>query len=464
MLFAVPIPLASRLSPRSAAPLFIAALLTTTTLSGLLIASVLRSGVIRYSLGGWPAPIGIEYRVGIHAVSSMFMVSLVSLLVGLYSVWYGRHELGSRTPYFYTLALTLLSGVLGVIATWDIFNLYVMLELAAASSYGLVALRSDRARALAAGARYAVYGVAAATLMLFAIALLYYEAGVLHLDGLRERFTSPHTVYGCVSMAVLLWASMFFLAVFPNHFWLPDAHSEAPSPASAMLSGVSMVSALFMTSKLLYALPKCRIAVPVLAVSSASSLYASFMLARSRDVKRALGYSTTVNTSLMLMGLVTGGALGVGAAVAHALTHAVGKALAFLALGVFVHKFRTRNIYALEGAGRVYPLAFLALSMAFLSLVGLPPFSGFFSKLYLYYALALSGYIAPAAILVLVSAISLYGYLRIVEHLWHVPPYAKPYTETLSSWVKVALLGLVALLLILSVFIDPLVQGSGTSP
>ena len=157
------------------------------------------------------------------------------------------------------------------------------------------------------------------------------------------------------------------------------------------------------------------------------------------------------------MGVGLGTATGLAAGLYHLVNHAIGKALAFTAIGVLVREFRTRNIIALEGTGRYYPMILFSLTIAFLHLIGLPPFGGFFSKLLLYQAFVEKQMYIMALMVIVTSVLSSYGYLRILEHLWH-PPVPKQLIHPRSLAIAVNITMIIFIAAILSIgFLSPFI-------
>ncbi len=413
---------------------------------------------IRYFFGGWSPPIGIAYVLSPPIKVLLFYSSLVFFLTSIYTSWYARHY--DNRYLMYTMILGLESGFNGVLLTSDLFNLYVMLEVSGISAYVLVAYYSDRFKAVVSSLKYSITGIIALNFFLLGILFVYVDAHVLYLDALKEELLEP-SLPATISLALFVWTALFLSAIFPNHFWLPDAHTDAPTPVSALLSGVIIMNGaiVFLKASTIYGRGLTEnLSELLLYLLPFSALYAAFLMATSNDVKRILAYSTIVNTSLAFMGLSLQDAEGVSAGLFHLLAHMVGKALVFLSIGVFIHETKTRNIYALEGYGRMYPVALLTLTGGMLSLTGLPPFAGFFSKLYLYQALVDADKYWQALIIIIISATSLYAYMRIIEHLWHIPihEHVMP-RKHLSPRATLTLLALITLLILLGLITEPLI-------
>lgn len=438
------------------------------------------NAILLYPFGGWPPPLGIVYVADKTSALLGLLTSTSILVLSFYIQWHVRHM--SNYLMMYILVLILEAGFMGFLYTSDVFNMYVMLEVIGLATYPLVAFYSHKRKALVAAARYAILAATITTLYFLTTVLLYAAAGTLNIGCLAVKVRNitlnnsgdvffSNEVHGPVFyfvsyLAIALWTSFLVSALFPNHFWLPDAHSEAPSPISALLSGIAVNMGVYFFLRTMYTVYNGGLFAHelsdvrniTLVLASVATIYGAVMMGFEDDVKRVLAYSTVMNMGFIYMGISLGTLLGVTAGLYHLLNHAVGKMLAFTAIGVFIRRYRTRNIRALEGVGHVYPLAMFALIASLLHLIGLPPFGGFFSKVLLFQSLAETGNYAVATILIVSTVASSYGYLRILEHLWHIPfPPTVLRKEKLSLNTKVVLIVLTLWILMLG-FLQPTIQ------
>jgi len=393
-----------------------------------------------YCLGGWYPPIGICLVTDKLSTIMILIATIVYLIVSIYAIWYTRHM--TNYVYFYVIALIHEAGLLGVFLTGDIFNLYVFIELTGLTAYSLVLFYNHRLRSLLASAKYAFAGALYTGLFLLAIIVLYATTGTLSMAELLVKIKGiellyfdtlllAEPVYLILILVIGLWTAFLISALYPNHFWLPDAHSEAPSPASAILSGLTVNAGVYIAIRLFYTIfygspyigsLECLLNIMIF-LGIINTVYGSFKMAIEDDVKRILAYSTILNIGFIYMGIGIGTSLGISASLLHLFNHSIGKMLAFLSLGAIVRKYRTRNIYALEGLGRNHPITMAILIVSIFHLIGVPPFGGFFSKLLLFQAFIDVGEYAYALMIIIGTALSLYGYLRLIELLWHHPMY-----------------------------------------
>lgn len=417
---------------------------------------------IAYYFGGWIAPIGITYIVdGISSILGL-LVAVDMLIIIIYSWWYMWSEDG--VEWYYTLLLLLEAAMIGIIYTGDIFNLFVMIELLAISAYGLVAFHRHRREAVEAAVKYSLIGATATTMFFLAIVFIYGTYGTVNMADLAVKARSTWICaeleqacrffsimsgsgYGnpilatAIAIALALWAFTFKAAIFPNHFWLPDAHPEAPTSVSATLSGLVVKMGAYATIRVIYTVfgINTLIDMPspsgislrdillfiIMLLGAISAILGSLVMIIQNDIKRILAYSTIAHLGIIFMGIGAGLrssgnallSLIMVAVTLHIINHSFGKTLAFLSSGVFIKASRTRNILEMRGIGRLTPIASVALIVSLLHLLGVPPFGGFFSKLLIFNALMMSGQVVFAVILILSTAISMLGYMRVIINL-----------------------------------------------
>ncbi len=409
-----------------------------------------------YTFGAWPPPVGIVYEVDKFNGLLGLVVGVVFLLVAVYSIEYLKHRSGIE--WYYTLLIGMEAGMLGVLYTGDVFNLFVMLEVTSVTAYGLVAFYRSRKESIEAALKYAIVGSVATTIYFIALAIIYGSYATLNMaqiafktmskvdyffyliggDRLWITYTPMIAVGGAAALALALWAFSVKAAIFPNHFWLPDAHPAAPSPISAILSGLLVKVGVYAIARFLYTL--FHAAQPEVLVDSAlkyvveatlyalivlgalSALIAGILMVAQSDIKRLIAYSTIMHIGYIAMGLGLATKLGLEAAVYHTVNHAVAKALLFLAAGAFIHVIGTRNIDELSGIGRYMPITTFTFVIAALSLSGLPPLNGFVSKYLLYMAFIEKGLAPLAIIIVISSAFAFISYAKIIYGAWLKAP------------------------------------------
>lgn len=317
------------------------------------------------------------------------VILVLGVLVILFSGPYMANEIGEEK--YYAMLLAMIGLMIGLSCASDLFNLWVWFEAMAVSSYLLVAFYRRQPGALEAGMKYLVQSATGSVFVLLGIALVLGSTGTLNLAHLRTSGQSS---------PILLAAGALFIvgfgvkaALVPMHTWLPDAHSQAPSGISAMLSGVVIEMGLIALLRVLTALSGAGQSwgIILMGFGAINMLLGNLLALRQVQVKRLLAYSSLSHMGYMLMGLgiayYTGQSLGAQGAMFHLVNHGLMKGLAFLAVGALLYVLSISlgnhtplTVDDLAGASKRYPLVALTMSLAVLGLAGLPPLAGFMSK------------------------------------------------------------------------------------
>jgi len=312
----------------------------------------------------------------------------LTTVVMIYSGPYMAGEAGEEK--YYALLIIMAGAMIGLACAADLFNLWVWFETMAVSSYLLVAFYREQPASLEAGVKYLVQSAAGSVLVVTGIALVLAQTGTLNLNDIRAAESSP----GLLAAGALFMIGFGVkIALVPLHTWLPDAHSQAPSGISAMLSGVVIEAGLIALLRALGPLAGVTMSWGVLLMGfGAVNMLAGNLLAlRQKQVKRLLAFSSLSHVGYMLLGLgiavYSGQPEGAQGGFFHLLNHGLMKGLAFLAAGALLYALHLArgshaalNVADLRGAARRYPLAAATLSIAVLGLGGLPPLAGFMSK------------------------------------------------------------------------------------
>ena len=367
-----------------------------------------------YHLGGWPTPVGIDMRLDALATLLLLAVTVVGFAVSLYSVDYMRRF--TARSHFYSLLLLMVTGMNGVILAGDLFNLYVFLEVAAIASYSLVAFGCAHEE-LEASFKYIVLGTLSSALILTGIALVYGITGTLNLTHIAVRIaeTGMSTPL-LLAFGLFICGFAFKSALVPFHAWLPDAHPAAPAPVSAMLSGV-LIKAIG-----IYVL--ARLAFNVFGITDnelsllrwlglLSMVVGGLLAVGQKDIKRLFAYSSISQVGFMVLGLGLGTPLGLVGGLYHLVNHALFKPLLFLNAGAVEYATGTRNLEKLGGLNRKLPVTAATSLVGSMSIAGIPPFNGFWSKLIIVLACIESGFYGFATVAVLVSIVTLAYQLKV---------------------------------------------------
>ncbi len=357
----------------------------------MLAVRVSAEGPFSYEAGGWKPPYGIELRFDEYSVV-IAVICLIGWFAVLYSFRYTewlRALAKERVPYYYALLLLNIGGMIGLCVTGDLFNLYVFLEILSLSAYALVAISGEPLAAMAAF-KYLLMGVISSLIVLMAIGFLLAYTGSLNMADVSARLALPaEQAPAALALGAFAVGFMVKAAIFPVHIWLPDAHAIAPSPISAVLSGLVVkigIIGQLRVYQIYYGSGVFDLSLlnqVLVWLGAISILMGAFFAIFQEDIKLMLAYSTISNVGYIVMGfgLATENAV-MGGAV-HVLNHALIKATLFLAAGAFIYETGYRTLYDLRGVGRTMPMTGAAMVLGALSIVGIPPTVGFLCKWYI---------------------------------------------------------------------------------
>jgi multicomponent Na+:H+ antiporter subunit D len=351
---------------------------------------VITGETIRYHVGGWQPPIGIEYVLDPLAAFMLVVILGVATLVFIHAREPVEAELRGWPSSFFAVALLLLTGFSGIVLTGDLFNLYVFLEISALSGYALIAVGEKPAPV--AAFRYLLVGTIGASFFLLGIGFIYVMTGSLNIADLARMLpavaSEPPIVIGLVLMVIGLAVKM---ALFPLHGWQPDAYTYAPSAGTALLAPISAKVGAYVLIRVLFFLFEpslVRSALPLADVlgwlSMGGILFGSIMAIAQSELKRMLAYSSVAQIGYIGLGISLANPLGFVGAVLHVLNHAIMKGGLFLVAGNLRVRIGHSTIPQFDDSlRRAMPWTMAAFAVFALSMVGIPPLAGFFSKWYL---------------------------------------------------------------------------------
>ncbi|MFC1632162.1 complex I subunit 5 family protein [Candidatus Omnitrophota bacterium] len=375
------------------------------------------AGTLVYHVGGWQIPLGIGLVVDGLSAFMLVTVNLVAFLVVIYAVNY-MEKFTSKWK-FYTLFLLMLAGMNGVIITGDMFNLFVFLEIAAVASYALVAFGTER-QELEAAFKYAIMGTVGSSFILLGIVILYSYTSTLNMAQMSSILAQKGL--GNVGLMVsVLFLTGFGLkaALIPFHAWLPDAHPSAPAPISAMLSGVLIKSlGVYALVRILFNVFGLSMGMStVLLTLGTLSMMAGVILAVGQwDLKRLLAYHSISQIGYVMLGIGLGTPLGILGGLFHLLNHSIFKSLLFLNSGAIEYAAGTRDLQQMGGLMKKMPLTGSTTLVASMSIAGIPPFNGFWSKLLIIIAAVEAGRAGYAFWAVLASILTLASFTKVMKY------------------------------------------------
>ncbi len=420
-------------------------------MSVLLLGRVLGEGPLSYAFGNWAPPWGIEYRVDVLNAYVLLIVSAIGAVVLPFARVSADREIPeSQHSLFYASLLLCLTGLLGVTITGDAFNLFVFLEISSLSSYVLISLGKDR-RALHAAFQYLILGTIGATFIVIGIGLLYMATGTLNMADLAARLPfvdDSRTVL--VSFAFITVGASLKLALFPLHFWLPNAYAYAPSAVTAFLAATATKVGVYILLRFFFTvydfefpLKAVTLQGVLMPLSIIAILVASTVAIFQADVKRMLAYSSVAQIGYMVLGLSLLSVTGLTSGILHLFNHALMKGGLFLALGCVFLRVGSVRLEDLRGLGRQMPLTFFAFVLGGLSLIGVPLTAGFVSKWYLVLGTLEQDLWLVAAAVLVGSLLALVYIWRVVEVAYlQEPPEGQTVTEAplsmlIPTWILI---------------------------
>lgn len=391
IVFAILIPVAAYKRNELAYPLAIVGFGLAAFLSLFGFLSILSDGnAIRYFFGGWEPPIGIEFVYDGLAAFIVMVINIVAFLVLIHSKKIGEAEFPGKKPAFYGVSMLLMLGFNGMVLTGDLFNLYVFLEISSLSSYALIAIGEKRAPYSAF--KYLIIGTVGGSLYLLGVGFLYTVTGTLNIIDMQPMLPELMGHSSVIAALVLIVIGVGVkAALFPLHGWLPDSYTFASSTSTALIAPIGTKVAayiLFRVVFFLFGVETIDISLPVTTVvgvfAGIGILYGSIMAISQSELKKMLAYSSVSQIGYIIMGISLANPFGFIGAALHILNHAIMKACLFLVTGNLRLKEGHSNINRFNSSYRKkYPWTMAAFTVAAISMVGLPPLAGFFSKWYL---------------------------------------------------------------------------------
>ncbi len=420
---------------------------------------VLTVGPIRYWLGGWRPPWGIEYVV--DAMNAYLLIIVISIVIlGLiYSRGNVRHEIEERKHVtFYTLVQLMAAGMYGITVTGDLFNMFIWLEIASLTAYALIAVAGGRA--LRPAYNYVIMGSIGAVLYIFGVGWIYSVTGTLNFADMRLLLPLVYDSRAVqMGFAMIVVGVMIKAYIFPLHLWQPDVYTYAPSTISSMMASVHVKVMFYMLLRMFYSVftldfIRHYIGLDLLIcwVAAIAILAGSIWAIKQRNLKRMLAYSSVSQMGYILLGLGLSplspwGLVGVAA---HILNHAIGKGCLFMCAGAISQQEGLRDIRDFEGLGKKMPHVCAAFTIAALSMIGIPLTAGFASKLFLIVASLDAAQYPFVAVLLLSGLLNLVYFWRVIDQMYFVKHKGTENAAEVRETGKSLPLSMVAPILILA--------------
>ncbi len=349
-----------------------------------------------YMMGHFPAPWGNEIRVGIleTMMAALFSgIMMLSLMGGMHHIFEDTED--TKSNLYFTLVMLLSASLLALVYTNDLFTGYVFVEINTIASCALVMIRYRSGKALVATVRYLFMSLLGSGLFLIGITILYDITGHLLMENIAQsvavlfqngQYTFP------LSVVIVLFSMGLAIksACFPFHTWLPGAHGNATVSSSSILSGLVLKGYIFLLIKIFYRVIGMEFifqqrATNVLFIFGVlAMIVGSIKAIQEKDLKRMLAYSSVAQIGYIFLGIGLGTEAGIAAACLHIIVHAITKPMLFTACGGFMDvSGGSKKFSDIQGAGLRDKLSGLAFIVGAMSMIGIPFFAGFISKVYL---------------------------------------------------------------------------------
>lgn len=404
-----------------------------------LLIKVQATGAWSYALGGWQPPWGIEYHIDIIAAFVLIIVSSFGAITITSTRILVENEIEQhKHGFFYTAFLLCFTGLLGIVATGDAFNVFVFLEISSLSAYALIAMGDNR-KSVTAAYEYLIMGTIGATFILIGIGLLYMQTGTLNMLDLQARIPaltelkSVHAAFAFFTVGICLK-----LALFPLHHWLPNAYAHAPSMVTIFLAATATKVALYLLYRVFYTIfgfefsfDTLHLDYVLLPLSIIAIVISSFNAIFQPGLKRLLAYSSLAQIGYMTLGIALQTKAGLVASIIHLFNHAYIKGALFMCVACLLTRTKSSTLVNLSGMGKVMPWTSAAFFIGGLGLIGIPTTSGFISKWYLVNAILELGWWWLAIIVVSTSLLAVVYVWRVVEFLYFRAP--KPELENVQE-------------------------------
>lgn len=369
------------------------------------------------------AIIGRFFRLNVYAdgiskvmILSASIAAFVSLMTSKAFIKYD-----SRLFSLSNLMLLAAAGINGIVFARDIFTVYVFVEVIAAASYIMIALDKTE-NSLEGGFKYLMVSSVATVMMLFAVALFFLIAGGTGFEDISvaAKNFGGNTVF---LLAIMLFMSGLLIkgGLVPFHAWLPGAYGAAPAGVSVFLGGiVTKTTGVFTLIRFFYSITGFNenIKTVLLITGSLSIVIGALAAITQKDFKKMLAYSSISQMGYMVLALGSGTALGVAAAVFHIFNHAVFKSLLFVNAAAVEKQTGRLDVDSFSGLGYRMPVTSAATAIAFLSTAGIPPLSGFWSKLFIILALWSAGLVGYAFLAIAASVLTMAYFLNLEKKVF----------------------------------------------
>jgi multicomponent Na+:H+ antiporter subunit D len=379
-------PLLGRVSSRLPLVVSLLAMAGTTVVLALAAPAVYRGRMLTHFMGHWRPvggkPLGIAFGADAFGLTYALVCAVLGALLLLYTLselgGLGRREVAG----YACLYQLLLAALIGSALTADLFNLFVWFEVAGLASYGLTGFFLERPPALEAAFKILVLTTLAGFAVFVGVGLIYSQHGALNVGHAHAAISTGVQTADLAALGLLVAGFGTKAGLLPFHGWLPDAHTAAPGPVSALFSGLMVNLGVFAIARLtlqVYAGVDAPVLTLLMVVGCLSAVVGAVLALAQDDLKRLLAYDTISQMGVLVVGFATMTASGVAGSTYHLVSHAVFKALLFLCAGSIVHATGLTDLSQMGGLGRRRPVTAAAFLVGVAAIAGIPPLGGYAS-------------------------------------------------------------------------------------
>ena len=342
--------------------------------------------------------LGFILRLNMLSWLFAITISVVGTLSTIFSLSYMRK--GERTDFYFLEMALVNAAMLGIVLSGDLLSFYIFWEIMSWNAFLLISY--NKGPALAAGMKYIIMSIIGSVCFLVGILSLYDSFDTLNISQIASAITSVSSGYTLFILVIFGIAFGIKDAILPFHTWLPDAHSEAPAPFSAVLSGILIKMGTYGFLLLLYVIVGLKLFLKLGSgllsfnsilcfLGAVTILIPTFIAMLQNDAKRLLAWSTVGQAGYIILGIAFGTNLALAGGIFHFFNHALFKALLFLAIGAVEFRTGTRDLNSLGGLAKKMPVVFVGTLVGICALIGVPLTNGFVSKWLIYKTLILEG-------------------------------------------------------------------------
>ncbi len=390
--------------------------------------SLLITGIVAFNLIGHPETIIFGNSFVLDELASVFKVFMMG--AAMVAMVYSRHYLKQhqlfRGEYFVLVLLSVL-GMMVMVSGYSLLTLYLGLEILSLSLYTLIAIATERSNAIEAALKYFVLGAIASGLLLYGMSMIYGISGSLSIGDIATfssaiNLDSRQTLVINFGLVFLVIGIAFKLGAVPFHMWVPDVYQGAPTAVTMFISTVPKIAAVAMLVRLLIdglgAMHNYWSDL-FMGLALLSIALGSVVALMQTNIKRMLAYSTISHIGFIMLGFVTGVITGYAVAVFYVLVYVLTSLAAFGVI-ILLNKqgFEADKIADYKGLSKHSPWFALMMLLAMLSMAGVPPFIGFYSKFFVLQQIISQGFVIVAIIAVVFAVISAYYYLQVIKAMY----------------------------------------------